>query len=254
MNVIVLSNVPLGTWVAMRVLRTAGLTLKAVVCDPRPYDFRSHGLPCECVYDFASRLDIPMLGLDDLSRLVGPEDRYVGLSVRFGKILRPAVFGLFSHGVINLHGGELPRYRGMYIPSFCILEGAVRGGATLHYIDEGVDTGPIIRRESFDIDETDTAHDLFLKTQSALMRGFEAILPRLGEGRLPATPQQVFFDRGETARVYRLRDLDPWRVVGEGMSLEEIDRRARAFEFPGHEPAYFELGERRVYVTTRWNP
>ena len=47
-------------------------------------------------------------------------------------------------GSFNLHPGPLPEYAGLNVPSWAIYEGEKRShGVTVHWMDEGVDTGPI---------------------------------------------------------------------------------------------------------------
>lgn len=70
---------------------------------------------------------------------------------------------------INLYGSELPRCRGVNIANHSILEGVAQGADTLHYIDEEADTRPTIDREHFNISDSNTAHDVCLKTQDAPM-------------------------------------------------------------------------------------
>ncbi len=67
------------------------------------------------------------------------------LSIRYGGILREQAIALPEHGVINLHSGLLPHYRGV-MATFRALSNAEREiGTTLHYIsDPGIDTGEII--------------------------------------------------------------------------------------------------------------
>ncbi|MCB1644984.1 MAG: formyl transferase [Pseudomonadales bacterium] len=67
------------------------------------------------------------------------------VSVRYGKILRQACLGFPGYGVINLHSGRLPDYRGVMATFRAMLAGEKTIGATLHYIDDdSVDTGRII--------------------------------------------------------------------------------------------------------------
>jgi methionyl-tRNA formyltransferase len=133
----------------------------------------------------------------------------------------------------------------------CILEGARWGGATIHFVDKGIDTGNIIARDRFPIEGLDTAHDVFVRTQESLMQLFEDLLPTLATGRLSSTPQQYYIDRGEIARTYYSTDIGSYRELTFAMNPEEVFRRARALDFPGHEPAHFLIDGKRLYVTTR---
>jgi methionyl-tRNA formyltransferase len=67
------------------------------------------------------------------------------ISLRFGLIIRDGVIAIPRHGVINLHSGLLPDYRGVMATFRAMLNGDLEIASTLHFIqDSGVDTGDII--------------------------------------------------------------------------------------------------------------
>ena len=67
------------------------------------------------------------------------------ISVRYGIILRPPVLSVPRLGVLNLHSGLLPAYRGVLATFRALLRGDSTIGSTLHYItDRTIDTGPIV--------------------------------------------------------------------------------------------------------------
>jgi methionyl-tRNA formyltransferase len=67
------------------------------------------------------------------------------VSIRFGTILQSAIIDIPKFGVINLHSGELPTYRGVMATFRAMQQNANQCGTTLHYInDSGIDCGEII--------------------------------------------------------------------------------------------------------------
>jgi methionyl-tRNA formyltransferase len=67
------------------------------------------------------------------------------ISIRYGVILKDAAVNLPPFGVINLHSGLLPDYKGVMATFRAMLNGEVKIGTTLHYIrDSSIDTGPVI--------------------------------------------------------------------------------------------------------------
>ena len=67
------------------------------------------------------------------------------ISVRYRRILQPDFIQIARHGVINLHSGILPDYRGVMATFWAMLAGESEIGTTLHRIvDGGIDTGPVI--------------------------------------------------------------------------------------------------------------
>lgn len=115
--------------------------------------FRQPGLPD--LLEVAARHGIPVTrirGLRDpsLPDLIRRADVDLGLSLSNGYIPR-AVFQAPRWGMINVHGELLPRFKGAASVIWAIHEGANETGFTIHRIDEGIDTGPIIYREAFPI-------------------------------------------------------------------------------------------------------
>lgn len=64
----------------------------------------------------------------------------------FMKILPPSVVQAFAGKIINLHPSLLPAFPGAHAVRDALAAGAAITGATVHVVDEGVDTGPIIRQ------------------------------------------------------------------------------------------------------------
>ncbi|MDC0172598.1 formyltransferase family protein [Gammaproteobacteria bacterium] len=67
------------------------------------------------------------------------------ICVRFGLILQQPIIDLPKHGVINLHSGVLPAYRGVMATFRAMLNNETEVGSTLHYInDSKIDSGAVI--------------------------------------------------------------------------------------------------------------
>ena len=72
-------------------------------------------------------------------------------------LIHPSVLAAPTIGSFNLHPGPLPEYAGLNVPSWAIYEGEPSHGVTLHWLDEGIDTGPIAWQERFPVEGDDTA-------------------------------------------------------------------------------------------------
>jgi len=68
-----------------------------------------------------------------------------------------------THGGINYHPSLLPKYRGGSAMNWAIISGEKETGVTIHQIDEGVDTGPIVIQEKVPIDADDTLKNLYFQ-------------------------------------------------------------------------------------------
>ena len=68
-----------------------------------------------------------------------------------------------THGGINYHPSLLPKYRGGSAINWAVISGEEETGVTIHFIDEGVDTGPILLQEKVEIEPDDTVKSLYFK-------------------------------------------------------------------------------------------
>lgn len=66
------------------------------------------------------------------------------ISVRFSLIFKPDMIDRVPLGIVNVHPGPLPGYRGLFAPFWQILHGEQQLGCTVHVIDPGIDTGDVI--------------------------------------------------------------------------------------------------------------
>ena len=85
-----------------------------------------------------------------------------------------------QRSIINVHPSILPEFKGLNAIQQALESGAKYTGVTIHYVDEGVDTGEIIHQETIKIDENDTItslkkrlqaleHDLFPKVIESIL-------------------------------------------------------------------------------------
>jgi len=78
------------------------------------------------------------------------------VSMSFNQIFRADIMNIFPLKAINCHAGKLPFYRGRNILNWVLINDEKEFGITVHYIDEGIDTGDIISQQTFPIDDSDT--------------------------------------------------------------------------------------------------
>lgn len=192
------------------------------------------------------------LAVFDGSRLRQPEmvalfralNADLGVSVSFGYLLPRMALELFPAGCINLHTGYLPYNRGAYPNVWSIVE-ITPAGVTLHYIDEGVDTGDIIARREVAVEPIDTGRTLFEKLEEGALRLFQEMWPLVVSGRAPRTSQSP--SEGTSHRiddVARIDEIDLDRTYRAG----DLINLLRARTFPPHSGAFFRVGGRRVFM------
>ena len=86
----------------------------------------------------------------------------VGLVVCAGytHLLRPAFLARFRARVVNVHPALLPAFPGSHAVEDTLAAGATETGATVHLVDEGVDTGAVLRQEAVPVLPGDTPETL----------------------------------------------------------------------------------------------
>jgi len=111
------------------------------------------------------------------------------VSVCNNQVLKPEVIGLPLYRAINIHDAYLPDFRGIE-PSFEVLyEGRGETGATVHFVDNGVDTGRIIRQEKVRVLENDTLLSLSLRVWMQGAKMLKGVFGMIEEDRVAATAQ-----------------------------------------------------------------
>lgn len=200
------------------------------------------------VPDVADRLGIDVVNHSDVVA-VGPD---VGFTVRYNRILSEDVLNAFSDGVVNFHGGHLPEYRGVDAATHVLLNGEAWHGVTLHYLDPGVDTGPVIGRKRCRVNPKDTSYSLYLKGERLLWALFVNNIDAILSKNVDPVPQDEL-ESDREPRNYRRKDLQGEREVDPSADSAEQLRRIRAFDFPTHDPAFISIGGESVELRTGWN-
>ena len=82
------------------------------------------------------------------------------VSMSFNQIIKKDLMRTSPKGFINCHAGALPFYRGRNILNWVLINGEKEFGVTVHYIDEGIDTGDIILQKKYSISKKDDYRSL----------------------------------------------------------------------------------------------
>lgn len=106
--------------------------------------------------EFARRFDIPFANgskiVNHLDFLIKSKAD-IAISINYPGIIPQEIIDIFSLGILNAHGGDLPRYRGNACQAWAILNGEKQIGLCVHKMIGGeLDSGDIIARSYFEID------------------------------------------------------------------------------------------------------
>jgi len=106
--------------------------------------------------DLAKNLNIPFLltsKINELKKFTKKLNPDIGVSVNYTSIIDKEIIDLFPFGILNVHGGDLPRYRGNACQAWAILNGEEKIGLCVHKMVGGeLDSGDIISRDYVFID------------------------------------------------------------------------------------------------------
>jgi len=116
------------------------------------------GIPAVCIErkNFASKQEFEA---SIAAEIVNHEVQLVVLA-GFMRILSGYFIGLFPGRIMNIHPSLLPSFPGLNAHSQAITYGAKVSGCTIHFVDEGVDTGPIIMQSAVEVLPDDTPDSL----------------------------------------------------------------------------------------------
>lgn len=96
----------------------------------------------------------------DLLKSINPD---IIVVVAYGKLIPKNVLDFPKLGCVNVHGSLLPKYRGASPINAAIINGEKITGITTQYMEEGIDTGDMILKESIEIGENETYGELLDK-------------------------------------------------------------------------------------------
>ena len=113
----------------------------------------------------------------------------------FMRIISPHLIRYYKNRMINIHPSLLPSFTGLHGPLQALEYGAKVAGCTVHYVDEGMDTGPIIQQGAVPVKETDKEDDiakriLLLREHRILSRAIQLHADK----RIKMKGRRVFID------------------------------------------------------------
>jgi methionyl-tRNA formyltransferase len=141
----------------------------------------------------------------------------------FGLIVPVEILKIPPFGCLNVHPSLLPRHRGPTPIQTAIAQGDEVTGVTIMLMDEGIDTGPILRQASLPISPTDTCESLTKKLADLGARLLIETLPLWYRGLIVPQPQ----DNSMATKTGRLRKEDG--LIDWKRPAVEIERMVRAY-------------------------
>jgi phosphoribosylglycinamide formyltransferase-1 len=128
---------------------------------------RSHRAHCKYVYPGESRAKLDPDSERNIVNLLQQEHVELLVLAGFMRIVGPQLLAAFPRRIINIHPSLLPKHRGLRAWEQALTAGDSVAGCTVHYVDEGVDTGDIIAQAEVGILPGDTPESIHARIQEA---------------------------------------------------------------------------------------
>lgn len=122
----------------------------------------------------------------EILRKISPD---VIVVVAYGKILPKEILSIAKYGCVNGHASLLPKYRGASPIQWCIVCGETETGVTTMLMDEGMDTGDILKTVTVKIGDNETAEELFERLSDISADLMVSTLDELEKGEISPLKQ-----------------------------------------------------------------
>jgi phosphoribosylglycinamide formyltransferase-1 len=130
-----------------------------------------------------------------LSRRLGDEGVGLICLAGFMRILGRAFVQTWAGRIMNVHPSLLPAFAGLHAQRQALTSGVKVSGATVHFVDEGVDTGPIIVQASVPVEPDDSEETLAARILVEEHRLYPLAIRLFAEGRLRIVGPRVAVER-----------------------------------------------------------
>jgi len=117
----------------------------------------------------------------------------------FMRILKGDFLRAFHERVVNIHPSLLPAFPGLEAWKQALDSGVKVTGCTVHFVDQGVDSGPIIAQETVPVLDGDTAATLHERIQLTERRVYPRAIAGLARGEIKIKGRQTIWQRGASA-------------------------------------------------------
>jgi len=212
---------------SLRALVKAGHHISEVVTKPDRPRGRGQRLQSPPVKVCARELGLRVLQPDhprEVAEELGRQRPEVFVVAAYYHILKPNLLAIPSNCSLNVHASLLPRLRGAAPIQRAIQTGEEETGATIIYMDEGMDTGDIALQRRIPIEPDDSGGSLTEKLASLGAAVIVEALQLLEDDQLPRIPQDD--DNATYAPIIKKREGE----IDWSRPAEEIARQVRAFD------------------------
>jgi phosphoribosylglycinamide formyltransferase-1 len=168
-------------------------TIKIVISNnPDAYGLtraKKHGIPVVILKngDFINKEDFDL----ELINILKNNSVDLVILAGFMRVLTPTFLKAFTQKIMNIHPALLPSFPGIHGQKQALEYGVKLSGCTVHFVDEGVDTGPIIIQSAVQVFDDDTEETLAARILKEEHRIYPQAIQFFAEGRMEIKERKV---------------------------------------------------------------
>jgi methionyl-tRNA formyltransferase len=151
------------------------------------------------------------------------------VSMSFNQIFKKSIINIPRLKTINCHAGKLPFYRGRNILNWVLINGENEFGVTVHYIDEGIDTGDILLQKSFQITDMDDYSTLLNRAYKECASLLYESIKKIKNGTVNRQAQKSIHPVG----FYCSNRKEGDEIINWNQSSRDVFNFIRAISLPG---------------------
>lgn len=170
------------------------------------------------------------------------------VSMSFNQIFKREIIDLTPFGIINCHAGKLPFYRGRNVLNWVLINDENEFGITVHFVNEGIDTGDIILQETYGITEKDNYNTLLEVSYEKCAELLYKALILIKENNYKRIPQSEIHPHGTYCGIRQLGD----EYIDWSFTSRELHSFIRALTYPGPCAIGFIDGSQVKIIETEW--
>jgi methionyl-tRNA formyltransferase len=201
------------------------LNIKYVFIDPSkgffdkklPEQLNNEDIPATVTSEINSKHNIQTVKKSNIDYLI---------SVNNHQILKKELISSPAKAVLNFHNGPLPKYGGLNACTWAIFNNEGKHGVTWHYMSEKIDQGEIIAQSYFDINNSDTAISLIMKSIIEGVKLFRKLLPDICKENLVSYKQDL-----NKRTYFSSSNIPNSGYIDFSWGSEKLMRFKRAFSF-----------------------
>ena len=165
------------------------------------------------------------------------------VSMSFNQIFKKKIINIPRMKTINCHAGKLPYYRGRNVLNWALINDEKEFGITVHYMDEGIDTGDIILQKTFPITDMDDYSTLLKRAYHECASLLFESIKRIKNGAVNRKVQKSIHPVGFYCSNRKLGD----EILDWNQSCREIFNFIRSICLPGPQARTF-YKKNEVYI------